>query len=394
MPPIEIAKNLCTLCAVCVKKCPFNALELKEGAIAVNEKCTACGICVKACPEKAMTLQAGRRKKPAARLEEYRGVWVFIEHSQCRIASVSFELLGAGRALADKLGVELSAVLLGDGVRALAGETAAYGADKTLLIDDPLLKEYRTAAYLAGIAALVKKWKPEIMLFGATTTGRDLAGAVATRLETGLTADCTGLDIDEQTRLLKQTRPAFGGNIMATILTRNHRPQMATVRPRVMKAREKDPARAPLVIEEKLALPEGALRTEILNVVRQTARAVSIEDAQIIVSGGKGMGSAKNFELLEELARATGGTVAGSRKAVEAGWVPQHLQVGQTGKTVRPKIYFACGISGAIQHLVGMQTSDIIIAVNRDPEAPIFKVANYGIVGDILDIVPGLTRSF
>ena len=394
MTPIEIAEKLCTLCQVCVKKCPFDALSMQDGKIVVNEKCTACGICVRSCPEKAMSLRNLPKKAIAKDLKDYKGVWVFIEHSDCKIASVSFELLGEGRKLADKLGVELSAVLLGDATERMAAESASYGADTVLVMNDPLLKNYRTQPYLAGIVQLVQKYKPEIFLFGATTMGRDLAGAVATKLRTGLTADCTALDIEEQTKFLKQTRPAFGGNIMATILTKNHRPQMATVRPRVMKAPLKDAGKKAAIINETIVVSAELLPTMIVDFILQAEQNAPLEDAQIIVSGGKGMGSAKNFDMLHAFASAIGGTVAGSRKASEAGWISAAMQVGQTGHTVRPRIYFACGISGAIQHVVGMQTSDIIIAINKDPHAPIFSVANYGIVGDVLNIIPQMMKIF
>lgn len=325
-------------------------------------------------------------------LDDYRGVAVFIEQSRGKIATVAFELLGEGRKLADKLGVPLAGILLGDSIQPLSAEVIRYGADAVYLIDDPLLKNYTTAAYLAGSLEICQKYKPEILLLGATTMGRDLGGALATKLATGLTADCTGLDIEEGTRNLKQTRPAFGGNILATIMTKRSRPQMATVRPRVMLALPPDEQRAGKIIEEKM--PVCDLTTRVLDFVCQIKTDAPLEDAEIIVSGGKGMGGAKNFVLLKELADLLGGVVGGSRKAADAGWVPISSQIGQTGKTVRPRIYFACGISGAIQHLVGMQTSDVIVAINTDREAPIFKLATYAIVGDVFAVLPMLTRQF
>jgi electron transfer flavoprotein alpha subunit len=327
-------------------------------------------------------------------LSEYRGVSVFVEQSSGKIAQVSFELLGEGRKLADKLNVPVYAFLLGENVAGLTAELFSYGADKIFLIDDPILKNYRTVSYTQGIVDLVNKYKPEILLMGASTMGRDLAGAVATRLKTGLTADCTQLEIDPETRNLKQTRPAFGGNIMATILTKRHRPQMSTVRPRVMRPLPPDRARTGEVVREKLNIEENAIPTKLIEFICQVKTQAPIEDAEIIVSGGRGMGAAKNFALLKELADLLGGVVGGSRKAVEAGWVPVSSQVGQTGKTVRPKIYFAVGISGAIQHLVGMQGSDVIVAINRDPAAPILKVATHSLVGDLFEIMPKLTRAF
>ena len=326
-------------------------------------------------------------------LEEYRGVSVFIEQARGKIASVAFELLGEGRKLADKLNVPLSGILLcGDNVSSLAKEVIQHGADIVYLVNDPRLKDYTTAAYLAGALEVVNKYKPEILLLGATTMGRDLGGALATKLSTGLTADCTGLEIEEGSRNLKQTRPAFGGNIMATIMTRRHRPQMATVRPRVMRSLAADPNRQGKIIEEKM--PPFDVLARVTDFVCQIRTEAPLEDAEIIVSGGKGVGGAKNFALLKELADLLGGVVGGSRKAADAGWVPLSSQIGQTGKTVRPKIYFACGISGAIQHLVGMQTSDVIVAVNTDKDAPIFKVATYPIVGDLFEVVPLFTKIF
>jgi len=325
-------------------------------------------------------------------LEEYRGVAVFIEQSRGKIAVVAFELLGEGRKLADKLGVPLAGILLGDNVHSLAAEVIQYGADAVYLIADHRLKNYTTAAYLAASLDICQKYKPEILLLGATTMGRDLGGALATKLGTGLTADCTGLDIEEGTRNLKQTRPAFGGNILATIMTKRHRPQMATVRPRVMVALPPDARRTDKIIEEKM--PACDLPARVLDFVCQIKTDAPLEDAEVIVAGGKGMGGAKNFALLKELADLLGGVVGGSRKAADAGWVPVSAQVGQTGKTVRPKIYFACGISGAIQHLVGMQTSDVIVAINTDREAPIFRLATYSIVGDLFAVLPIFISQF
>ncbi len=328
-----------------------------------------------------------------AMADEYRGVWVFLEQTDGKLARVGLELLGEGAKLAGTLGEELSGVLLGQGVEGQVSEAWAHGAQNVYLIDDPLLKNYRTQPYARGLVSLVGQYRPEILLLGATTLGRDLASAVATRLGTGLTADCTRLAIDPQTRLLEQTRPAFGGNIMATILCANRRPQMSTVRPRVMDMPVRDPSRQGKLIRHELGMREDEMLTRMVEFVSdETADVVNLVDADIIVAGGRGMGSPKNFALLEDLARAVGGVVGASRAVVDAGWITYAHQVGQTGQTVRPKIYIACGISGAIQHLVGMQTSDIIVAVNSDPEAPIFKVATYGIVGDVLQVLPMLTE--
>lgn len=322
-----------------------------------------------------------------------RGIWVFLEQTGGQITPVSFELLGAGRRLADTLGVELSGVLLGYHVASLAGEAIAYGADLVYLIDDPILEKYRTRPYMQGVVSLVRKYRSEIMLIGASTLGRDLAGAVATELRTGLTADCTGLEIDPETRLLHATRPTFGGNLMATILCPQKRPQMATVRPRVMDIPPRDPSRKGRVVSEELKLKEKDVATKLLEFIPdEKIEEVNLEYADVIVSGGKGMGGPENFHLLRELAQLLGGEVGASRAVVEAGWIDVSHQVGQTGKTVRPKLYIAVGISGAVQHLVGMQGSDVIVAINNDPHAPIFNVATYGIVGDLFQIVPTLVK--
>jgi electron transfer flavoprotein alpha subunit len=326
-------------------------------------------------------------------LAEYRGVWVFLEQQDGRIAPVSLELLGAGRKLADKRGVPLSGVLIGDQVRELAATAFQYGADVVYLYDDPIFRDYRTESYMRAVIECVQKYKPEILLYGATSTGKDLASAVATDLETGLTADTTQLDVDQETGLLEASRPAFGGNIMATILCKKHRPQMATVRPKVMKALPPDPNRSGRIVEERIQLREEDIRTKVLKIVRETSKKVRLDEADIIVAGGKGLGSKEGFQLIHRFAEAIGATVGASRDAVEAGWIDHQHQVGQTGVTVTPKLYFAIGISGAIQHLVGMQNSGLIIAINKDPDAPIFQACHYGLVGDAFEIVPLLIEA-
>ncbi|WNS76962.1 electron transfer flavoprotein subunit alpha/FixB family protein [Bacillus sp. DTU_2020_1000418_1_SI_GHA_SEK_038] len=326
--------------------------------------------------------------------EDYRGVWVFIEVNEGTIEGVSLELLGAGRSLADKLKVPLSGVLLGHNIKKLCPEVISYGADQVYVIDHPVLNDYRTESYMKGVMLLAEKYKPEIFLYGATSNGKDLASAVATDLSTGLTADTTMLDADLKTRLLEASRPAFGGNIMATILCKKHRPQMATVRPKVMKALEKDSSREGKIIEEEISLNEEEMRTKVLEIVKDVTKKVSLADAHVVVAGGKGMGDNKGFQLIHELAETIGASVGGTRDVVEAGWLPHEQQVGQTGETITPKIYFAIGISGAIQHIVGMKNSEFIIAINKDPNAPIFDVATYGIVGDALEIVPKLIEQF
>ncbi len=341
-----------------------------------------------------MTERESPEKAPVAQFKEYRGVWVFVEQTDGVPAHVSWELLGIGAELADQLKVELCSIVIGDKVERLCQDSFAYGATKSYLVDDPIFHYYRTEPYYKAICYLVEKYKPEIILTGASGMGRDLAGAVATKLNTGLTADCTGLEIDEQ-GLLRQTRPAFGGNVMATILTERTRPQMATVRPHVMPLPERNDSRKGEIIREKVPLKEDDIAVKVLQVIDEARGAgyVDVAAADIIVSGGRGMMNKENFKILQDLADELGGVVGCSRGAVENGWMPVERQVGQTGKTVRPKIYVACGISGAIQHLVGMQDSEVIIAINRDRQAPIFEVATYGIVGDLFQVVPAITSS-
>ncbi len=409
----------CIACgARCQATCPKDAIEMNEkGEPIINvEKCIGCRRCVKVCPadaiemyytpeeEKILAEMAARAKEAAAQevsveetaalaeIKEHRGVWVFIEHTKNEPAVVSWELLGVGAELAQTLSVELCSVVIGDRVEYLCQESFAYGASKAYLIDDQVFHYYRTEPYYRAICYLVEKYKPEIVLIGATGLGRDLAGAVATKLNTGLTADCTGLAIDDK-GLLLQTRPAFGGNIMATIVTERTRPQMATVRPHVMSLPERDASRKGEIIRESAPIKEEDVATKVLEMVedvRQGAECIDLAAAEVIVSGGRGMRARENFDMLQQLADELGGVLGYSRAVVEAGWMPVERQVGQTGKTVRPKIYIACGISGAIQHLVGMQGSDVIIAINQDKQAPIFEVATYGIVGDVFQIVPAI----
>jgi electron transfer flavoprotein alpha subunit len=326
-------------------------------------------------------------------IEGYKGVFVFAQQVDNKLAGVAYELLGKAQDLAKDLGCDVSAVLLGSKVEDLCDKLAKNGADRVILVDDPALETYMTEPYAYTLSEVVKKYKPEILLYGATAIGRDLAPRVSARIHTGLTADCTGLDIEAETKNLLMTRPAFGGNIMATIVCAEFRPQMATVRPGVMPRREKE---GPVqVVVEKFALPDiGAhVNVEILDIVKKVSGKMDIQDAKILISGGRGMGGPENFPILEELATVLGGTISSSRAAVDAGWVEKDRQVGQTGKTVRPNLYMACGISGAIQHLAGMEESEIIVAINKDPGAPIFEVADYGVVGDALKIVPLLTEA-
>ncbi len=325
---------------------------------------------------------------------DYKGVWVYAEQREGKLTSTVLELLTEGRRLADELNVELSAVLLGDNVSSLSDTLGSYGADNVILCEDPLLNNYTTDAYAKVIVDLVEEKKPEIVLIGATNIGRDLAPRLAARLYTGLTADCTGLAIEPERKILLQTRPAFGGNIMATIICPNHRPQMSTVRPGVFKKGEPDQGRKAKVIPYKTSLSSGDIHTKVVDIVKEVSKAVNLAEADIIVSGGRGLGSADGFKLIQELADTLNGVVGASRAAVDSGWIPQSHQVGQTGTTVRPKIYIACGISGAIQHLAGMQKSDCIIAINKNKDAPIFNVADYGIVGDLYTVIPLIIQEY
>jgi electron transfer flavoprotein alpha subunit/NAD-dependent dihydropyrimidine dehydrogenase PreA subunit len=393
MAKLLIDKDTCTGCESCIPACPFGALSMKEGIAVVDEKCTFCGACVDVCPVSAITLE---KEEKAVTIDTgaYKDVWVFIEHEHGKVANVSFELLGEGKKLADVLGCKLCGMIFGEKVDDFIKEAMAYGVEKVYVTESPVLKQYRADPYACAAVNLIRKYKPEIVLFGATTQGRDFAGTVATTLETGLTADCTGLDIDSETKYLRQTRPAFGGNIMATILDYpNYRPQMSTVRPKVFAMPPRDDSRKGEVIREPLPMKEEQVRTKVLEFIKGT-EAVNLVDAEIIVSGGRGLGSGENFKVIRELAGVLGAAVGASRATVDAGWISYEHQVGQTGRTVRPKIYIACGISGAIQHQAGMKTSDIIVAINKDPEAPIFKVATYGVVGDLFTVVPMLAQEF
>lgn len=336
-------------------------------------------------------------------LEAYKGVFVFAQQVDNEISGIAFELIGKGKDLAKDLGTEVTAVLVGSDVKGLADELAEYGADKVIVVDDPELKEYRTEPYTHAIASVIKEFKPEIFLIGATAIGRDLGPRVCARIHTGLTADCTKLDIGDfpmnpvpgretKHNQLLMTRPAFGGNTIATIACPDFRPQMATVRPGVMQKAPKEAGKKAVVTEFNPGFTKNNKYVDILEVVKAVSNTVDIMDAKILVSGGRGVGSPENFKILDDLAEAIGGTVSCSRAVVDAGWKPKDLQVGQTGKTVRPNVYFAIGISGAIQHLAGMEESDIIVAINKDESAPIFDVADYGVVGDLNKIVPMLTE--
>ncbi|MFO0753369.1 MAG: FAD-binding protein [Thermodesulfovibrionales bacterium] len=387
---ISVNREKCSACGQCIESCPFTAIVMEGGKALINEYCQFCRTCLNACPEGAILEVAEEGDGQKADLSGFRGVWVFAEQREGKVAPVAYELLGAGRRLADEQQTDLSAVLLGSTAED-ARELIRWGADKVYHAADPVFGTFNDEPYAQMLTGLIKAHKPAIVLAGATPIGRSFIPRVAARLRTGLTADCTALEIDRETGNLLQIRPAFGGNIMATIFCPNHRPQIATVRPRVMKRADYDPGRT----GEVLSVAADALvcRTKVLGTLKEASEClINLQDAEVIIAGGRGMGDAKGFRMLEELAELMGGTVGASRAAVDEGWIPYSHQVGQTGRTVCPKIYIACGISGAVQHLVGMQSSDIIIAINKNPEAPIFSAATYGIVGDVNEVVPLLIR--
>jgi electron transfer flavoprotein alpha subunit len=391
--PIRVLEEKCVGCTLCEKACPFGAVTM-ENRLAIIDmmKCTLCGACVEAC--KFDAIEMIKKEAESTDFSSYKDVWVLAEQSDGHIESVTYELLGEGRKLADDLGQHLCAVLIGDGITASADELIHRGAEKVYIVDRPELAYFQDEPYAAALIDLVKRHKPNVVLCGATTIGRSLVSRVAVSVQAGLTADCTGLAIDPETRNLLQTRPAFGGNIMATIVTPNHRPQMATVRHKVMKEAEVDNSRKGKVIIDEIAAAILTSRTTRKDFVPEKESTVNIAEADIIVSGGRGLQKPENFETLREFAEVIGAGIGASRAAVDADWIPYSHQVGQTGKTVCPKIYFACGISGQIQHLAGMSSADMIVAINRDPDAPIFNIATYGIVGNALEIVPMLTQAF
>ncbi len=409
---IKIINENCKGCSLCVKACPFDALKLVDRIAVVDAgKCTNCNACIAKCHFNAIEAAP---EAEAVDLSAYKDIWVFAEQRNGELMNVARELIGEGYRLAKDISedTKICALLVGDGIDDLAQECFEYGAEKVYMIQDPLLKNFTTDGYTKVITDAINEYKPEIVLYGATHIGRDLAPRIAARCNTGLTADCTSLDVKVSSYIefakknttldtstldpndpstgIKQTRPAFGGNLMATIICPRTRPQMSTVRPGVMQKRERVEGVTGEVVNYKPEITAADIRTEIVEIVKHAKEMVSLTDAEIIVSGGRGLGDAEGFKLLEKFAEKVGGVVGASRAAVDAGWIDHSHQVGQTGTTVKPKIYFACGISGAIQHLAGMQSSDIIVAINKDGDSPIFEVADYGIVGDLYKVIPAI----
>jgi electron transfer flavoprotein alpha subunit len=382
----------CIACGQCVETCPFGVLRLEGDTLVIGEGCNLCGACVEVCEVQALALPD--REGPSPRPDvPPDGVWVFAEQRHGVLAPVTAELLGEARRLAETLKVGVGAVLLGEpGVASLAPALFAAGAQKIYLAEDPLFQDFLEDAFAAALTELAQQFQPEIILAGATYLGRAFIPRVAAALKTGLTADCTAFAIDTDRRLLLQTRPAFGGNIMATIVTPRTFPQMATARPGVFKPWAAEADTAGEVVRVELSCPARLVRTRFAGTVAEITERVALSAAEVVVAGGRGLKEAKNFRLLEELADLLGGAVGATRGAVDAGWIAYAHQIGQTGKTVAPKLYIACGISGATQHLVGMQSSDFIVAINKDPQAPIFQVADVGLVGDLFEIVPALIQ--
>ena len=386
---IWIEIDLCNGCKRCIKACPYDAVEIRDGKAHILDRCTSCGACLEACKEKAVQTDAEPRVIPD--FSDREGVWVFAEQRNGKLSQVDLELLGKAQELAGILNQQVSALLLGYQVSGISDILIRYGADNVYLAEHRALKNYRTNAYTKVVEELVNQYRPNILLMGATHIGRDLAPRVSRRVGVGLTADCTELSIDSNEGILLQTRPAFGGNVMATIANRYSRPQMATVRPGVMEALEKVGNKGN-VIRHKFSLIEKEIGTKVLEIVKEKKKGVDLSKAKVIVAGGRGVGDAGGFKFLKKLANAMGGEVAGTRVAFEEGWIPVSQQVGQTGKSVRPELYIACGISGAIQHRAGMMNSRYIIAINKDPRAPIFQVADWGIVGDLHEVVHEMLR--
>jgi caffeyl-CoA reductase-Etf complex subunit CarE len=385
---VHVINDKCKGCSICIKNCPFNAITMENKLAVIGSACTSCGVCVDKCPFKAIEKTEEIREEKD--LSAYKGVWVFAEQREGKIMPVVIELLGEGKKLAMEVGCELCAILCGHNIEGLTDELFAYGADKVYVADAKELEHYTTDGYTNVIFDAIEHYKPEIVLLGATHIGRDLGPCLAVKANTGLTADCTKLEIDPVDKKIMQTRPAFGGNLMATIICPHHRPQMSTVRPGVMEKATYAPGKKGEVIVLNHTFQEGDIRTKVIDIVKTVKEMIALTDAEVIVAGGMGLGKSEGFALLKKLADKFGGSVAASRAAVDAGWIDHAYQVGQTGTTVKPKIYIACGISGAIQHVAGMQNSEQIIAINTSETASIFEVADYGIVGDLYKVIPTL----
>ena len=386
---LRIDIEACIGCGVCEEECTFGAIEVIDSVAVVNEKCTLCGSCVDSCEVEALSIEQ-KEKVVQTDLAEWSGIMIYAEFRHGKLVPVSFELLGIGRQLADQQNVPLTAVLLGSGLGDAARDLVSYGADFVYQVDDPALENFTDEIYGNILEDVARQLKPEVILAGATAIGRSFIPLVATSLATGLTADCTNLTIRPEDGVLLQTRPAFGGNIMATIECPHTRPQMATVRSRVMKAAEQDLDRKGEIIDYQPKPERLRSKVKVLRSVLEEQDQVNITEGDIIVAGGRGLDNGKGFDLIKQLADAVDGAVGASRAAVDSEWIAYSHQVGQTGKTVNPKLYIACGISGAIQHVVGMQSSETIVAINKDADAPIFDVATYGIVGDLFEVLPKL----
>ena len=384
----------CTGCKLCVGACKQNAISMiNDKAIVFYEKCTLCGDCVDICSEKAITVTKDDTSE-AANLSQYKNVAAFIEQRENEICPVSYEMLGEGRKLADQLGEKLYAILLGNSLKEKAEELINYGADKVFYFDGPDLETFKDETYTAVVSDFIDAEKPSILLAGGTTIGRSFIPKVAARVRGGLAADCIKLEIDTDKRILLATRPTLGGNLFVTVICPNKRPQIATVRHKVMAPSELDENRTGELVVKTIEAGSIPERTKILDIVKEVESTINLTEADIIVSGGRGMQNPDNFKYIRELAEILGAAVGSSRAAVDAGWMPYSHQVGQTGKTVNPKLYIACGISGAVQHQAGMKSSDYIIAINKDPDADIFNIANLGIVGDALRVLPELSKTF
>ena len=386
---VWVEADLCNGCKRCLKACPYGAIEFSGEKASVLARCTSCAACIEVCRQGAMKSDIRPRSVPD--FSDWKGIWVFAEQRDGQLTHGTLELLGKAGQLAEALGEEVFALLLGHGVSHLAPTLIRYGARTVFLAEHEELAHYNTIPYTDVLEDLVEKYRPQILLMSASPVGRDLAPRLSRRVRAGLTADCTELEVDADEKILLQTRPAFGGNVMATIVSRYSRPQMATVRPGVMEAFER-PENVGRVVEILVSPRERDLSARLLRAVREKKDAVRLCEAQVIVAGGRGLADARGFRVLEELAEITGGAVAGTRVAVEEGWIASDRQVGQTGQSVRPELYIACGISGAIQHRAGMLNSRYVLAINKDPRAPIFQVADWGIRGDLFEVVPELVR--